>query len=191
MVIHIVFSLDVCIMHINSMSKISKTANLLGAVAGLVNNRLEEELKIHPNANSTASAALNVIDMFEVCSITQLARGLCLSHSAVVRLAEKMELSGWVRRQAGDDKRTVNLELTDSGKAHLRNVLDTRLTTLKPIVSRLSTTQQRQLEKILSVMIEDSVNSEMDAVSVCRLCDGQVCPEHDCPAHHKLSSLDS
>ena len=73
----------------------------------------------------------------------------------------------------------------------LRDVLDTRLGTLKPIVSKLSATHQEQLEKILSLLIEDSVNSEMDAVSVCRLCDDQVCPEDDCPAHHKLDSLDS
>src|SRR3989338_7118928 len=116
-----------CIMHINSSPKTLKTANLLGAVAGLVNNRLEEELKVHPNANSTASAALNVIGMFGVCSIGQLAKGLCLSHSAMVRLTEKIELSGWVSRLAGEDKRVVNLELTVSGKKHLRDVLDTRL----------------------------------------------------------------
>ncbi len=178
-------------MHINSSPKTSKIANLLGAVAGLVNNRLEEELRVHPNANSTASAALNVIGMFGVCSIGQLAKGLCLSHSATVRLTEKMELSGWVSRLAGEDKRVVNLELTEPGKKHLRDVLDTRLGTLKPIVSKLSATHQKQLEKILSLLIEDSVNSEMDAVSVCRLCDDKVCPEDDCPAHHKLDSLDS
>lgn len=102
-----------------------------------------------------------------------------------------MELSGWVARLAGEDKRVVNLELTEPGKKHLRDVLDTRLGTLKTIVSKLSATHQKQLEKILSLLIEDSVNSEMDAVSVCRLCDDKVCPEDDCPAHHKLDSLDS
>jgi MarR family transcriptional regulator, negative regulator of the multidrug operon emrRAB len=80
------------------MSKL-RTANLLGALAGEIADRIEREGKLHPNETSSATAALNVIGFYEGCSNGALSRALGLSHTATVRLVDKLELSGLVRSE--------------------------------------------------------------------------------------------
>jgi len=44
-----------------------RTANLLGALAEEVSDRLNRLNKIHPNQTDSSSAALNVIALYEGC----------------------------------------------------------------------------------------------------------------------------
>ena len=118
------------------MSKL-RTANLLGALAGAIAERQERHGKAHPNETSSAAAALNVIGFYEGCSNGELAEALGLSHTATVRLVDKLEAGGLVISATGADRRAVALRLTKA----------------------------------------------RDADHICRLCDGDACPEEACPVH--------
>ena len=72
------------------MTKKLRTANLLGALACEISERLDERLKNHPNESDSAAAALNVISFYAGCSNNALSRALKLSHTTTVRLIDKL-----------------------------------------------------------------------------------------------------
>src|SRR5579872_3927451 len=103
------------------MSKL-RTANLLGALAGELVARLARQGKAHPNETDSAAAALTVIGFYEGCSNGALSHALGLSHTATVRLVDKLEAAGLVVSKPGADRRSVALRLTASGRQRGRAV---------------------------------------------------------------------
>jgi len=160
-----------------------RTANLLGALAGVIAERLERHGKTHPNETSSAAAALNVIGFYEGCSNGELAQALGLSHTATVRLVDKLETNGLVISGTGADRRAVALRLTKAGRERARKVVRTRCLLLADLVSLLTPKQQGQLDAIAETLLRTMVNAARDADHICRLCDGDACPEEACPVH--------
>lgn len=170
------------------MSKI-RTANLLGALAGEVVDRLERTTKNHPNQTDSAAAALNVIALYEGCSNNELSRVLRLSHPATVRLVDKLEAEGAVERHATEDKRAVALYLTRKGRSRAKNILVTRCEALGDIVQSLSAHEQEQLSRLLEKLLRPLVRTEQDGDYICRLCDSVACPPDECPVHNAALAL--
>jgi len=172
------------------MSKL-RTANLLGALAGEITNRIERQGKLHPNETSSSIAALNVIGFYEGCSNGALSRALGLSHTATVRLVDKLELSGLVRSERGTDKRAVALRLTKLGQERARAVIHDRCLRLCDFIDVLTPRQRRQLDDLAEALLKSMVNAAQDADHICRLCDGSACPTRRCPVHQKALALET
>ena len=172
------------------MSKL-RTANLLGALAGEITDRIERQGKLHPNQTSSATAALNVIGFYEGCSNGALGRALGLSHTATVRLVDKLELAGLVNSETGTDKRSVALRLTDLGRDRTRCVIRERCLRLGDFIAALTPEQRRQLDEIAETLLKSMVDAAQDADHICRLCDGTACPPRRCPVHQKAVELGS
>lgn len=166
------------------MSKL-RTANLLGALASEVAGRLDRSAKAHPNQTLSASAALNLIGFYEGCSNTELSRALQLSHTATVRLVDKLEETGLVEsRQGKEDRRSVALHLTKAGRARARQILQERCVVLEEIVDALAPAQQGQLEGLLEILLRALTPHSAEAGNhICRLCDETACPADKCPVH--------
>ena len=79
-----------------------RTANLLAAFAGEILERVDLTLKSHPNQTDSAIAALNVIGFWDGITNAELAKALKLSHTATVRLVDKLEARGALRRGFSD-----------------------------------------------------------------------------------------
>src|SRR4029077_5632420 len=144
------------------MSKL-RTANLLGALAGEIADRIERQGRLHPNETSSAIAALNVISFYEGCSNGALSRALGLSHTATVRLVDKLELDGLVHSETGTDKRSVALSLPDRGRDRARRVIHERCLRLGDFVDALTPRQQRQLDDIAEALLKSMVKAAQDA----------------------------
>ena len=172
------------------MSKL-RTANLLGALATEIAGRAERHGRLHPNETSSATAALNVVGFYEGCSNGALSRALGLSHTATVRLVDKLEAAGLVISEPGADKRAVSLRLTDLGRERARNHVHERCVLLGDLVDVLTPSQQRRLDKILETLLGSMVKAAEDADHICRLCDGEECPPEWCPVHRKAFALDA
>ncbi len=168
-----------------------RTANLLGALAGEIADRIERAGKLHPNETSSATAALNVIGFYDGCSNNALSRALGLSHTATVRLVDKLELAGLVRSERGTDKRAVALRLTRLGRQRARTVIHDRCLRLGDFIEVLTPRQQRQLDDIAEALLKSMVKTAQDADHICRLCDGAACPTRQCPVHQKAVALES
>jgi len=159
------------------------TANLLGALAEEVSDRLNRLNKIHPNQTDSSSAALNVIALYEGCSNNELSRALQLSHPATVRLIDKLEIEGAVERRETKDKRAVALHLTRKGRGRAKEILVSRCAALRDIVAQLSRRDQEQLSTLLEKLLRPLVKTEQDGDHICRLCDTVACPPDSCPVH--------
>jgi len=160
-----------------------RTANLLGALACEISDRLERLIKLHPNQTDSAAAALNVVAFYEGCSISQLSKVLRLSHPATVRLIDKLESEHVVERRETEDKRTVALFLTKKGKTRAKQILVTRCDALRDIVGMLSAREQEQLGSLLEKLLRPLVKTEREGDYICRLCDSVSCPPETCPVH--------
>ncbi len=160
-----------------------RTANLLGALAGEVSDRLDRRLRSHPNQTDSSAAALNVIAYDEGCSNNALARALRLSHTATVRLVDKLEATGLVEARPGRDKRAVALFLTDEGRSQARAVVVDRCLALGELLDVLSPDEHRQLALLTDKLLRGLTTSAQAADHICRLCDGTVCPQDRCPVH--------
>lgn len=160
-----------------------RTANLLGALAHELAGRLDRRLKTHANETDSAAAALNVIGFSKGCSNAALSAALKLSHSATVRLVDKLEAAGLVESRPGRDRRSVALSLTKAGRKRIRHVVQDRTAALGEVVQRLSPPQQAHLDDIAATLLRLLTSSASDANHICRLCDTDVCPPDDCPVH--------
>lgn len=85
-------------------------ANLLGALALAVGDRLASSLKEAVGHSQSAAALLSALDQFlEAPGIEHLSTVLGLSQSSTVRLVDRLVADGYVRRTPGTDARRVTL----------------------------------------------------------------------------------
>jgi MarR family transcriptional regulator, negative regulator of the multidrug operon emrRAB len=172
------------------MSKL-RTANLLGALAGEIAAQLDRQGKSHPNQTDSAAAALNVIGFYEGCSNGALSRALRLSHTATVRLVDKLEAAGLVTSEAGTDRRSVALRLTEQGRERARAIVQERCLMLADVINVLGPAQRAALDDIAETLLRALVTSAASADHICRLCDEAACPPEHCPVHQKASAMEA
>lgn len=168
-----------------------RTANLLGALALTLMDRAERLSKRHPNETSSSMAALNVIGFYDGCSNNELSQALGLSHTATVRLVDKLEASGLVTSETGVDRRSVALKLTPSGRDRAQDIVSERCRRLCGMLDILSDEDQRHLSRISEILLKSLVDAAGDADHICRLCDETSCPRDQCPVHSRALELDS
>jgi MarR family transcriptional repressor of emrRAB len=174
-----------------SRSATMRTANLLGALALELMERVERLSKRHPNETSSSMAALNVIGFYEGCSNNALSQALGLSHTAAVRLVDKLEASGLVASETGVDRRSVALKLTPSGRERAQELVSKRCRHLCGMLDILSEDDQRHLARISEILLKSLVDAASDADHICRLCDETSCPPDQCPVHNRAVAIDS
>jgi DNA-binding MarR family transcriptional regulator len=97
---------------------------------------------------------LYVIEPGKPVPMKQLAASLSCDASNVTGLVDRLESRGLVRRVAGtEDRRVKVLDLTPNG-AKLRAELVARMSKPPAAIGRLSARDQRELERILSRLLE-------------------------------------
>jgi len=165
-----------------------RTANMLAAFAKEITERVGAAMKNHPNETDSASAALNIIGFWEGITNAQLARALQLSHTATVRLVDKLEAQGLVQARAGDDKRATYLSLTKAGHSAVLPMLAARCAAVERYLSVLTPAEERQLSGLLEKLIQPLGTDAYTVCHFCRLCDLVSCPADRCPMHANEAS---
>lgn len=168
----------------------TRAANILGAFALALTDKMTAAVRAASDCSEMASAALVQIGCEPNISIERLRHCLALSHSATVRLVDGIEAAGLVRRQRGvdGDSRVASLTLTGAGQARVRRMLDARAAIVDGIVGALS---REELVTVLDVMARtfpSIVESGADQDVVCRLCDLATCPQDECPVACRVES---
>lgn len=162
-----------------------RTANILGALSLAISDKLLTELKEHSRQNDTSAAALNVIGCTEGISNGQLGKALGITHSATVRLLDKLVESQLVEVRAGTDRRAVAIFLTSNGRERVVEMLKGRCEILGGIVDLLNVEQRQQLNSIAETLLAQFTEGPVHSMQVCRLCDAVSCPTDRCPVHLK------
>jgi MarR family transcriptional regulator, negative regulator of the multidrug operon emrRAB len=160
-----------------------RTANMLAAFAGEVTERVGTAIKRHPNQTSTAAAALNIMGFWEGITNAQLSRALKLSHTATVRLVDKLEAQGLVEARGGKDKRATHLHLTEAGRNAVLPMLTARCAAVERYLTVLTPAEEQQLAGLLVKLMQPLGADAYSVCHFCRLCDLATCPADQCPMH--------
>ncbi len=159
----------------------SRQGNLLGAVALAVSDRLNETLTHGERGGLSGVAALVHIRLRPGHTIELLARVLALSHSATVRLVDRLEADGLVERRSGRDGRSVALFVTPAGETTAVEALRRRGETLAEALAPLSASERHLLAILLEKLLAGLTGDRWSARHICRLCDFPTCTRPYCP----------
>lgn len=155
--------------------------NLLGALSVGIGGQIQASAAACVGHAGETAAAVVRIGTTPRISIEELSTVLDLSHSAAVRLVEKLTSMDLVKRLSGADKREVRLSLTRSGKTILKRIQAERSRILQRLVDGLPSADVQALSRILEVMMGRVASSIEEADHICRYCDEDVCPQGRCP----------
>lgn len=116
-------------------------------------------------------------------SIGALAKSLGLTHSAAVRLVDRLEASGLVKRGSAADGRAVSVTLTATGRQLGRDILSARERALGDVLEGLRPAERRALATACEKLLGSLTASREDAQRICRLCDPDSCGHYEgrCP----------
>jgi DNA-binding MarR family transcriptional regulator len=162
----------------------ARDANLLGALALAVADQVDVATREAAAHGGSAAAALAALATFlDGSSIDTLRKPLGLTHSAAVRLVDRLAGAGLVSREPGADARSLAIFLTPAGKRAADQVQQGRMRALSNVLAPLSAGERAQLTKLHERLLGGLTSGRADAGRICRLCDSYACGHHEgrCP----------
>jgi DNA-binding MarR family transcriptional regulator len=163
--------------------------NLLGVLALHVMDEMQDLPAPAPLHGLTTRAALNAVHAYPGCSIETLREVLDLCHPAAVRAVAGLVEAGFLRKDAGRDKRTVALNLTETGVTEHRRIMRARESMLARVVGRLDAPERQTLEQLLIKMLWHETRDSPHSMRLCRLCDDGPCLAAGCPVENRSADL--
>lgn len=167
-----------------------RAANLLGALALALTDRSTDAVAAAAGHSETGAAALSALHQFlDDPSIDLLRQVLGLTSSGTVRLVDRLERDGYVRRTAGTDARSTLVRLTPAGRRVARNVEAARVGVLAEAVGVLPAADQARLAELISPVLAGLVRRPGATGWLCRLCHLQACgrAEGRCPVANEAA----
>ena len=161
----------------------ARAANVLGALALVLADRMAdavEDAAAQAESGATALSAL-VHVLPPDPSIDLLRQVLGLTHSGTVRLVDRLEHAGLVRRSAGQDGRSIAVRLSAAGRRAATRVTRERAGQLTGALAVLTNDEQEQLAdlagRVLAGLGRDGTGGAERSVErwTCRLCDTTAC----------------
>jgi MarR family transcriptional repressor of emrRAB len=163
-------------------------ANVLGAVALDATTQVGAAIEQVTGVSMVQATALSALANYaDGQSIDVLSRSVDLTHSATVRLVDRLaELQLVERRGIAGDRRVAAIHLTAAGRRTVRKVRRAREQVLTDWVARLSRADRTEFARILDKAAARDVAATESRTDnrnyLCRLCDPAACghPER-CP----------
>jgi MarR family transcriptional regulator, negative regulator of the multidrug operon emrRAB len=167
----------ICTMHI--VVDKQPAADILVALARLVLDRWEQGSDRDGDAS-----ALNLLVHADGLSVTELARQLGLSHSATVRVVDRLVRRGLARRDHSPRGRLLLVQPTVSGRRTVGDRLARQQRWLAEALGALPQPRRRQLLTDLGAVAAAMTGGRDDADRACRSCDQTTCLARGCPLAH-------
>lgn len=158
-------------------SPASRPANLLGAASLAVADAVRGAAEDACGLGGAVPAALVTLDAYPGRSMEALRVALGISQPGVVRLVERMQQRGWIRRRP--QGRAVALSLTPAGREAAQRLLAARDEALARMLEPLDAAERAQLEPLLEKLLAAHTSERRDLERLCRLCHREACPA--CP----------
>lgn len=162
------------------MHKLQRQANIFGALSLTVADRVRAASSASAPSSGEGPAGLVALATFmEGGSIEELSRVLGLSHSATVRLVDKLERGELVERRSAADARAVAVAPTTQGIEIAEQIQRARLESLSELLDPLTPTERKELTRLHEKLLAGLVATGELRGRICRLCDAAACG-HDC-----------
>jgi DNA-binding MarR family transcriptional regulator len=162
----------------------SQAANLLGALALAVSDRLEGAATEAAGLSENDAVALSALHHFlDSPRVDLLAQVLGLTSSGTVRLVDRLEHAGLARRVTGADGRVTSVALTAAGRRRAQAVTRARMELIEHALGALTSSERRQFGELAGKILAGLIRPPGATRWTCRLCDLVACgrPEGHCP----------
>jgi DNA-binding MarR family transcriptional regulator len=163
-----------------------QAANLLGALALALSDRLEQALTEATGLSESDAIALSALHhSLDVPRVDLLAQVLGLSSSGTVRLLDRLEAAGLVRRRTGTDGRVTTVALTAAGRRRAQAVTRARFELTEQALGVLTQSERQQFGALAGQILAGLVRPPGATRWTCRLCDLVACgrPQRRCPVY--------
>jgi DNA-binding MarR family transcriptional regulator len=163
---------------------LDRTGNLLGALALVIADRTADAVDEAAGSSESAAAALSALLHFlDGPSVDLLRQVLGLTSSGTVRLVDRLEQAGHVRRGPGRDGRTTSVGLTAAGRRAAARISAARAGVLDDALSVLSAAERQELEALMAKVLAGLIRGPGAMRWLCRMCDTAACgrAEGRCP----------
>lgn len=134
----------------------------------------------------TAVAALVTIRDRDPLSIGEIAHVVGLTHSAAVRLVDRLEKDWLVRRQRRVG-REVMVEITARGRRRAQQLQENRFAAVAGFLGELDPDEQDQLNLLVTKIIRKTGKSGLVVDQFCRMCRRSAC---DCGLHESTEKVE-
>lgn len=160
----------------------SRLANLLGATALGLADRLTQAAAEAAGASGSGAAALVTLRTADGIGGTELARRIGLSQSACTRMLDQLAAQGYVRR-APMRGRVVAVHLTPEGVTAADAAQRARSATVGEVLDALAPDRRDALRQALEPLLAALYGRVGSDDVLCRLCDRAACVADDqvCP----------
>ena len=162
-------------------------ANRLAALATALDDAVHAETE---DLSPSAVAALQTIRQDGPMAIQDVARVVGLTHSATVRLIDRLE-KDWLVRRLTRKGREVRVETTARGRRRAGQFQDRRLAIAEQLLAALESEEREVLARSLDKMLAAAVADPGTGERICRDCDRDACRAKGCPvaaATEKMAS---
>jgi MarR family transcriptional repressor of emrRAB len=162
----------------------ARGANLLGAVSLAVTDRVRAAAERGAAQGGSAPAALiSLAGYLDGSPIDAVRSPLRLTHSATVRLVDRLVAAGLARRREGRDRRSVAVELTPAGYAAAAEAVKARAAALEEALADLDQDERAELARLHAKVLASLTDGRATAGHICRLCDSHACGHEEgrCP----------
>ncbi|MFT4277760.1 MAG: MarR family transcriptional regulator [Rhodopseudomonas sp.] len=168
---------------------VRKVGNMLGALSILLADQIWKAVNDTLHTSGETASALIMLGTHPGIPIKELGKALSLSHSGAVRLVDRLEKDGILKRKVGADARTVLLRLTPAGAKLRRAALRQRGGVLERALAVLSAEEARVLETYLDRMLRGLLTERQLGYRFCRMCEEESCVPLRCPVNAKWEEL--
>jgi len=159
----------------------NRVANLLHAMSTAIADQQLLTMTSESGLGPSAVAAVLTLGQHEPQNVSDLASVTGLSHSATVRLVDRLESDGLVQRSKEKQGRMVSITLTLKGQAEYERARDLQSEFICHLVAFLSPKDQKKLEEITTLILSRLTTSAAARDHICRFCDEGVCDQKRCP----------
>lgn len=159
----------------------NRLGNLLHALATAVADQHMLAMTAASQLSASAVATMLTLGQHDEQSVSDLASVIGLSHSAAVRLIDRLESDGLVLRSTQKQGRNVPILLTQKGKAAYENLRSQQSGFLNDLLAGLSREEKETLERILESLLSKLTTSRAARDHICRNCDEGICEQASCP----------
>ncbi len=157
-------------------------ANWLGTLAILIQDRVEARWQTELDLSPMSAAALVQVEQESGCAIDAVATRIGLSHSATVRLIDKLVERDLVSKdRARDDQRAQSLKLTKPGRKLAAQLHQIRNRVTDDLLGLVSPAEGQALGKAVAAILHRAVTTKREGDMVCRVCDEGRCRPEICP----------
>jgi DNA-binding MarR family transcriptional regulator len=182
------------------MTSSEHSANVLGALALRLHDRMSAAVAEAAGEPESGATTLSWLANFAAQpQVGLLNRMLGLTPSGAVRMVDRLEADGHLRRGPGPDGRSTTVRLTTRGRRTAQRVAGARLAVLTDALSVLSDEERETLDRLVGKVLvglkRDAATSRAasargSAVAggfMCRLCDTTACghAEGRCPVYQR------